>query len=432
MVHTPIAIDFTKERLTRYRPGDKGFVTGTEWNLYPALWVPEVNSGFVLPRWYERTGLAELADTGSGISIHFSAAAPDFRERALPLWYKMDVGPGRYRITATLSAGEEGGEALLFVGRRRLCWRGNLKKSQSVTVTALCEVSPIIASGGGDAAVSDLGRMEGVSIDVSVTGAALTSLTAAPWEGPALYLMGDSTVTDQPAQIPYAPGAAYSGWGQMLPLYLGEQFCVSNHAHSGLSTETFRDRGHFCLLRELLKSGDTVMIQFGHNDQKRKHLSAESGFTDNLVRYIGELRAAGANPVLVTPLARNTWKSETVYNDMLTPFADAMLAVGRSWNVPVLDLHGAMKDAVCGVGLERARAWFHAGDFTHTNDFGASMAAGFVAEEMARAELAQRKSFPDWEIHGPMTEITPPSGEDSGTKPLVDYGLIPEAPWEIT
>lgn len=432
MVHTPISVDFTKGLLPRYRPGDQGFVTEKEWNLYPALRIPEVNSGFTLPPWYEKTPLSELADTGHGVSIHLSAAVPDFRERALPLWYKMDVGSGRFRITVTLSAREDGGEALLFVGRRRLCWRGRLEKGKSVTVSALCEVSPIIASGGGDAAVSDLGRMEGVSIDVSIVGAVLMSLTVEDWSGPALYLMGDSTVTDQPAQIPYAPGAPYSGWGQMLPCYLGEQFCVSNHSHSGLSTETFRDRGHYGLLRELLKPGDAVMIQFGHNDQKRKHLSAESGFTDNLVRYIDELRAAGANPVLVTPLARNTWTSETEYNDMLAPFAAAMQAVGRNQNVPVLDLHKAMKDTVCRAGLEKARIWYHAGDFTHTNDFGAYMAAGFVAEEMARAGLAQRKIFPDWKIHGPMTELTPPSGEGECNMPLVDYGLIPEAPWEIT
>ncbi len=432
MVHTPLHVDFTKGLLPRYRPGDQGFVTEAEWNRYSALQIPEINSGFNLPRWYENTALSELANIGRGAVIRLSNALPDFLDRDLPLWYKMDVGPGRYRITAVLSAGEGGKEALLFVGRRRLCWRGKLESKQSVTVSALCEVSPIIASGGGDAAISDLGRMEGVSVDVSVVGAALMSLTVEDWDGPALYLMGDSTVTDQPAQIPYAPGAAYSGWGQMIPIFLGEQFCVSNHSHSGLSTETFRGRGHFCLLRELLKPGDMVMIQFGHNDQKRKHLSAETGFTDNLVRYIGELRDAGATPVLVTPLARNTWVSVTEYNDMLAPFADAMFAVGRKQNVPVLDLHGAMKGTVCRAGLEKARVWYHASDFTHTNDFGAYMAAGFVAEEMARAGLAQSKSLPDWEIHGPMTELTPPSGEGGCDKPLVDYGLIPEAPWEIT
>lgn len=427
MVHTPLHVDFTKGLLSCYRPGDQGAVTQAEWNRYPSLRIPEINSGFTLPQWQQEIPQYKLKDTGVTVQ-----AGPESRERAWPLWYKMDVGPGRYRITAELFAEEGGEEALLFVGRRRLCWRGTLSKGQSVTVSALCEVSAIIASGGGDAAVSDLGRMECESVDISVVGAILKALTVEPWEGPALYLMGDSTVTDQPAQVPYAPGAAYAGWGQMLPCILGEQFCVSNHAHSGLSTQTFRDRGHFALLRELLKPGDTVMIQFGHNDQKRKALAADTGFTDNLIRYIGQLRDAGVNPVLVTPLARNTWVSVTEYNDMLAPYAAAMFAVGRKQNVPVLDLHGAMKDAVCRAGLTKARIWYHAGDFTHTNDFGAYMAAGFVAKEMVRAGLSKPCSIPDWQIHGPMTELAPPSGEENREKPLVDYGLIPEAPWEIT
>ncbi len=431
MVHTPFHEDFTGGRLPHYRPGGKGFVTETEWDRYPALWVPEINSGFTLPPWLEHTALSELVNSGQGAAICPMGAAVGL-DRALPLWYKADTGPGRFRITAVLSAGEGGDEALLFVGRRRLCWRGALAGSGTVTVSALCEVSPIIASGGGDAAISDFGRMEGVSLDVSVVGAALTSLTVEPWDGPALYLMGDSTVTDQPAQVPYAPGAAYSGWGQMLPIFLGEQLCVSNHAHSGLSTETFRARGHYALLRELLQPGDMVMLQFGHNDQKRKHLAANTGFTDHLVQYIGELRAAGVSPVLVTPLARNTWASETDYNDMLAPFAQAMFAVGERLRVPVLDLHGAMKDAICRVGLEGAKIWFHAGDYTHTNDFGAYMAAGFVAEEMAGAGLAQKRPLQDWKIYGPMTELAPPAGEENSSKPLIDYGLISDAPWEIT
>lgn len=427
MVHTPLHVVFTKGLLPHYRPGEQGFVTETEWDRYPSLRIPEINSGFTLPQWYHGTPQLRLADTG--VTVQSGA---DSRERAWPLWYKIDVGPGRYRITAELSAGEGGEETLLFVGRRRLCWRGNLTRGQRVTVSALCEVSAIIASGGGDAAVSDLGRMDCKSVDISVVGGILEAVTVEAWEGPALYLMGDSTVTDQPAQVPYAPGAAYAGWGQMLPCILGEQMCVSNHAHSGLSTQTFRDRGHFDLLQELLRPGDTVMLQFGHNDQKRKALSADTGFTDNLVRYIGQLRDAGVNPVLVTPLARNTWVSVTEYNDMLAPFADAMFAVGRNRNVPVLDLHGAMKEAVCRAGLEKARIWYHAGDFTHTNDFGAYMAAGFVAKEMVRAGLSKPRAIADWQIHGPMTELAPPSGEENREKPLVDYGLIPEAPWEIT
>jgi len=426
-----ISENFTAGGLPRYAPGGGGFVTGEELERYPSLLIPELNSGFVPAQRYKGTNPAQIAATEYGAAARPSAAAreEDLEGRALPLWYKADTGAGRFRVTAAL-AGEGAKETLLFTGRRRLCWRGLLEAGQQATVTALCSALPIVAVGGGDAALGDLGRMEDTSIDVAVTGASLVSLKIEPWDGPMLYLMGDSTVTDQPAETPYAPGATYAGWGQMLPLYLGEQYCVSNHAHSGLSTETFRERGHYELLYSLLRPGDVVLIQFGHNDQKRKRLAADTGYTDNLVRYIRELREAGARPVLVTSLARNTWRSGTEYNDMLAPFAAAMRKIGREQGVPVLDLHAAMKDAICRAGLEAARVWFHPGDFTHTNDFGAHMAAGFVAEELVRAGLAEPAEVPEWPVRGPLAVLEPPEGE-SGTL-LTDYGLIPDAPWPVT
>lgn len=441
MITTPFSVRFDAGPPPRYAPGGHGFVTEREREAIPALRVFEINSGFAPVWWYEGKTVTELARSDAGVAAGPSAAVreADLLRRAIPLWYKADTGAGRFRVTATLCGVEDCGEVLLFVSRRRLGWRGALARGEQVTVTALCDVSPIIAVGGGDAAEGDFGRAEDTSVDVVVIGAALYSLEIQPWEGKTVWLMGDSTVTDQPAQAPYAPGATYAGWGQMLPVYLGEQYCVSNHAHSGLSTETFRDKGHYDLMVPLLRPGDMVLIQFGHNDQKRLHLAADTGYSANLLRYIRELRANRACPVLVTPLARNTWASETEYNDMLLPFAAAMKRLGQAEDVPVVDLHGAMKTAICRVGLDAARVWFHPCDYTHTNDFGAHMAAGFVAEELARLGLISEVPVPAWEVHPPLDELEAPAAVEpgglkppAGSKPLVDYGLIPDAPWPIT
>ena len=441
MITAPFSVRFDTEPLLRYTPGGHGFVTERELDAVPALRVPEINSGFAPAWWYEGKTVTELTQSDAGAAARPSAAVreADLLRRAIPLWYKADTGAGKFQVTATLCGVEDRDEVLLFVSRRRLGWRGTLAKGERVTVTALCDVSPIIAVGGGDAAAGDLGRMEDVSVDVAVVGAALYSLEVRPWDGKTVWLMGDSTVTDQPAQVPYAPGAAYAGWGQMLPVYLGEQYCVSNHAHSGLSTETFRDKGHYDLMAALLRPGDMVLIQFGHNDQKRLHLAADTGYSANLLRYIRELRANRARPVLVTPLARNTWASETDYNDMLSPFAAAMKRLGQAEDVPVLDLHGAMKAAVCREGMDAARVWFHPCDYTHTNDFGAHMAAGFVARELVRCGLISGLPVPAWRVHAPLDELEAPAAGElggltppAGSKPLVDYGLIPDAPWPIT
>lgn len=420
----------------RYAPGGRGFVTGAELRRYPELQIPEVNSGFEPLWWYEgrEYDCVRVGPAGAEARPAACVRETDLAGRSLPLWFKADTGPGQYRITATLSAAGDSREVLLFTGRRRLCWRGALKAEERVTVSALCDVSPVIASGGGDAAISDLGLKEDKGVDLAVVGGTLVEVEIEPWTGPSLWIMGDSTVTDQPAQVPYAPGATYAGWGQMLPAYLGEQYCVVNHAHSGLSTETFRDRGHYELVRQGLRTGDLVLLQFGHNDQKRKHLAASTGYTENLGRYVRELRELGAVPVLVTSLARNTWSSGSAYNDLLAPYAAAVKDLGRAMDVPVADLHGRMKETVCRAGMEAAKVWFHPCDFTHTNDFGAYMAAGFVAEELVRAGLAREAEAAAWPVHGPLDLPQPPEGlaPPEGTAPLVDYGLIPDAPWEIT
>lgn len=435
MLQVPFSVRFTGEP-PHYTPGGYGFVTGAELRADAKLLIPEINSGFVPFWWYEGKDQVRIA-----AGAHGAAAFPtgelreeDLAGRSVPLLFKADAEPGQYRITVTLSAAGSPGEVLLFTGRRRLCWRGALKADGEIKAAALCSVSPIIASGGGDAALSDLGRMEDTSIDIAVVGGAMAEVVIEPWSGRSLWIMGDSTVTDQPAYIPYAPGTSYAGWGQMLPAFLGEQYCVINHAHSGLSTETFRERGHYALIRERLRPGDLVLIQFGHNDQKRKHLAADGGYTENLDRYIRELRELGAVPVLVTSLARNTWKSPSEYNDLLAPYAAAMKKLGRAMDVPVLDLHGRMKEAVCRAGMEAARLWYCPCDFSHTNDFGAYMAAGFVAEELARAGLARDTGAAQWPVHGPLDPPKPPEGTVSpeGAAPLVDYGLIPDAPWDIS
>ena len=62
------------------------------------------------------------------------------------------------------------------------------------------------------------------------------------------------------------------------------------------------------------------------------------------------------------------------------------------------------------------------------------MTAGFVAEEMVCAGLAERREVPAWPVCGPLAIPEPPEGlvPPEGIVPLVDYGLVPDAPWDVT
>lgn len=333
--------------------------------------------------------------------------------RIEPQCARIPAGNGRCRIRITIAAGQDAGEALLFTNRRRLIWRGALRAGETMQVSALCAVHPWLP-GDTDEPVENCA----VEAAIAAPGARIEALSAVPADVPAVLLMGDSTVTDQMALSPYAPGATYCGWGQMLPVYLGESACVGNLAQSGLTVETFRTEGYDGLLRAMLRPGDWVLMQFGHNDQKRPHLTAAGGYADGLRAYIRELRALGARPVVVTPLARNSWKNEAQYLDLLEPFAQAAMDVARETGVPVIDLHGFMKRQLLSAGRDAAKALFHTGDYTHTNDFGAYLAAGYVAGELARLGLTGTQPCGAWLPHGPYEvpacdqgdEALPPTG----------------------
>lgn len=359
-----------------YEPetGKAGFLTEKNRVQDPRLGIAELNSGFDTVYWTKGTLLTEICEDEKGCYVLWDG------EGELPLTFVCDVPiEGNYQVDVTLYAGKDT-EALVFLGRRRLAARICLHAGETVKRRFVTNICPIIPRTFTDA-------MEDLTLDVTVIGAGvhLCEVGIQPWQGPTLYIAGDSTVTDQSADYPYLPGSSYCGWGQMLSAYLGEHMAVSNHAHSGLTTESFRSEGHYAILHERIKAGDLCLIQFGHNDQKLMHLLAEGGYRENLIRYIEELRKKQAIPVLVTPLARNSWRGGGAYNDLLEDYARVCVELGVTFHVPVLDLHKKSMAFVKAQGREAAKRFFFPSDYTHSNDYGAYLFAGFIYEEICEA-----------------------------------------------
>ena len=369
-----------------------GFVTEKIRREQELLRLPELNSGFEPVWWYQDEDITqlEMREEGcliadcigtNGVGKNYDGKEWESTGRRIPLLFKADVKKeGNYRIKVSLTGcAEMETEALLFLGRRHLAWKGILQYGQRQMVEGIVNVSAIVPRGKTE-------MYPDTTVDIALIGkgAALSAVQIEPVECPVIYIGGDSTVTDQSADYPYAPGASYSGWGQMLSAYLDSRIAVSNHAHSGLTTESFREEGHYAILYDRLKAGDYVLLQFAHNDQKLDHLKAEEGYRENLDRYISEIRKKGAYPILVTPIARNTWKGlDGSYNDLLAEYAEAVKRLGAQRKVPVVDLHAASRAFVLIKGLEAAKQWFYPNDFTHSNDYGAYQAAGWVAQGLA-------------------------------------------------
>lgn len=357
-----------------------GFITEEVMEHQPHLMLPELNGGFLPVPWYRLLEPVHIEQSSCGCMI--SPETIPGERRQFPLRFKCHVdAEGSYRVKVTLRSDEELSDIRIFTGRRcHGTYRKALLPGEELTCLLYTEVCGIIPR-GQEKIYHDF------CIEVSVTAnkPVLSKIEIEPLNCPVLYIAGDSTVTDQSAEYPYAPETSYAGWGQLLPSLLSGELTVSNHSHSGLTTESFRQEGHAAIPFERCKPGDYMLFQFGHNDQKLMRLKAREGYRANLEHYITECRELGVHPILVTPVARNTWLgSDGQYNDLLQEYAGVCLEIGSRMSAPVLDLHKLSMDFIILLQRENAKKYFYPSDYTHHNDFGARKMAEMICAEIKR------------------------------------------------
>lgn len=219
-------------------------------------------------------------------------------------------------------------------------------------------------------------------------------------DAPKVHLAGDSTMADKPVDPPNPE----RGWGQLLPRYFREPGMIVNHAQNGRSTKSFMAEGRWQTLVDALRPGDWAIIQFGHNDQKvedpTRYAGPDGGFRENLRRFVQEVRAKGAFPILAPPVARRRWNDAGQLVDTHGAYPDAVRAVATELEVPLLELNRLTTELEQGHGLEgskRLHLWIPAGvyarkpdgyqDDTHYSDYGADRVAALAVQEIIRLGL---------------------------------------------
>lgn len=366
-----------------------GFLTEQVMENIPHLMLPELNGGFLPVPWYRLLEPARIEQNDCGCMICRKKAASENetaslseKTRQIPLRFKCRVdAEGSYRVRVVIRAMKKMSDIRIFTGRRCLAaYQETLLPGETLIREMYTEVCGIIPRGQ-----EKVYRERSIEVSVTADNPCLSEIEIEPIQCPVLYIAGDSTVTDQSAEYPYAPEASYAGWGQMLPFFINGRLTVSNHSHSGLTTESFRQEGHAAIPFARCKPGDYMLFQFGHNDQKLMHLKAQEGYRANLEAYITECRERGVHPLLVTPVARNTWRgNDGQYNDLLQEYSDACLEIGKCMSVPVLDLHRLSMEFILDLQKENAKKYFYPSDYTHHNDFGAKKMAGMICAEIRR------------------------------------------------
>jgi lysophospholipase L1-like esterase len=217
---------------------------------------------------------------------------------------------------------------------------------------------------------------------VSCAATAFAAEPAPKSELPAIkiVLIGDSTVNDN------------QGWGSGLKKHLRPEVKCVNLAQNGRSSKSFIDEGWW--KKALAEKPDYVFIQFGHNDQPGKGPQRETDpkatYPELIGKYVDEARAIGARPVIVTSLARRTFKDGKLAST-LSDYAEAAKKVAAEKKVPAIDLHAISMELLNKMGPEEAKQFDPAPkadaktpgpDRTHLSPKGQEYFGGVMAKEI--------------------------------------------------
>ena len=197
-----------------------------------------------------------------------------------------------------------------------------------------------------------------------------------------IYVGGDSTVCDQPT-------LDYGGWAQQLPQFFNFPVSVANYADSGESSGSFLGSGSlFGAIESRLHANDWVLLQFGHNDKT----NTAANFHSNMTAMVTRVKAKGALPVLVTPVARALFNGTVVapqhINGTGANLPVIVRQVASEQNVPLLDMTARTVQWLTELGPKGWQQYHALGtDVTHTNPAGAAVEAAFVRDLIVQANL---------------------------------------------
>ena len=336
-----------------------------------------------------------------------------------PFTRNIEVPDGNYKVTVVLGSKKKAGNTVVRAENRRLMVdEVATKKGQFKTVEFVVNKRTPEIEKGKRVKVKDREKNYNTwdnAINLEFTGAAPavkevkierdTTVTT-------IFLCGNSTVVDQP----YEPWAS---WGQMIPRWFGPEIAISNNAESGLTAASFLGSYRLDKILTMMKKGDYVICEFGHNDQKEKMAGAGAwyNFSYNLKVFIDKVRAKGGNIIFVTPTQRRRFDDATHSKILEThgDYPDAMRAVAKREGVPVIELHDMTRTFFETLGYENSKkALVHypantfpgqdkpLADNTHFNPYGAYEIAKMVVMGMKQLNLPIVKYLrSDWKDFNP-------------------------------
>lgn len=190
----------------------------------------------------------------------------------------------------------------------------------------------------------------------------------------------------------------HSGWGDgFLQTALTKGATGTNFGRNGATTVDFRSNGRWAAVIEAAKAATAkydvhVTIQFGHNDQKAEKNITMAAFTANLIKYVEEVRAIKATPILVTSLSRRRFSTSTgLINENLKDVVAATKEAASKSGAKIIDLNAKSTAYLNAIGANASATYnLNPTDFTHLNTQGSIVFGNMVAMLIDEAVPAVR------------------------------------------
>jgi lysophospholipase L1-like esterase len=289
-----------------------------------------------------------------------------------PFYFSVALPEGNYNVTVAFA--QPG--ATVKAELRRLMLKNVETKNGTFTVNVR---TPVIAN-GGEVKLKEREKTteirawdEKLTLEFSGSQPSVCAIEITRVEVPVIYLLGDSTVADQPRE-------PYNSWGQMLTSFFKPGVAIANHAESGESLRSSLGANRLEKVLSLMKRGDYLFIQYGHNDEKEKGegVGPFTTYKSDLKKFVLEARQRGGIPVLITPVQRRTFDTEGKITNSHGDYPEAVRQVAKEENVPLIDLNVMSKALYESWGPEKSKLAFAPNDNTHHNDYGSLEVAKLI------------------------------------------------------
>jgi len=348
-----------------------------------------------------------------------------------PTYFSVQVPDGNYKVTVTLGSKKRKAETVVRAESRRLMVEKAVTRRGQLTDYSFIvnKRSPkyVVHTDKGertetvklkDREKGYLNWDDSLTLEFNGAAPAVRRIVIEPdTTATTIFLCGNSTVVDQNSE-------PWASWGQMIPRWFDTSVAISNHAESGLTARTFLGGNRLEKILTMMRPGDYVVCEFGHNDEKEKRPGdgAWYHYVYNLKIFVDKVRQAGGHIIFCTPTQRRFWQDDNRHiKDTHGDFPAAMRSVAEREQVPVIDLNTLTRTFFETLGFDNSKkALVHypantypnqpqaLADNTHFNPYGAYEVAKMVVMGMKQLQLPLVEHLrADWQDYDPATPDDP-------------------------